>query len=477
MGRCSWLVVVYGLSCLLAQPGCTPARPHAADSEKERAGLRHVELGLCEDYPEETRSLAEVQRDFELLRAAGLDVLRISIGWDAVEPQEDRYDFAFWDSFVDLAQRAGITLIPYVAYTPEWSSDGPPESFWKTPPRDPAELEELMRLLAERYRGRIGSWEIWNEPDNKDYWLGDASQFATLLAAGAAGVRAGDPEARVVLGGIAGGVDFLRELFDQHGAAEHVDVVNLHGYFETWNQNPLETLPEYVGAVQEIVLRHGRRQPLWLAEIGYSNFMPPEGAPVAALYPYEHTLDFQAVMLVRTLALSLAEPAVSLIAWYELKDARPADAVIGDAHNRHLGVAFADHRPKPALSALSFVARLFEGGFRPAEIAVEARPGADVMVRAFVTAEPRLVIIAWVPTHPRMAPSASSGAALRSDPRGERVRLRVPFEASGPARRYDELGRPRGALAVRQEGGEDVLELELSGGGVEVVALPIEPER
>lgn len=31
-------------------------------------------------------------------------------------------------------------------------------------------------------------------------------------------------------------------------------------------------------------------------------------------------------MLVRTLALLLAEPAVSLIAWYELKDARSSDA-------------------------------------------------------------------------------------------------------------------------------------------------------
>jgi hypothetical protein len=82
-------------------------------------------------------------------------------------------------------------------------------------------------------------------------------------------------------------------------------------------------------------------------------------------------------MLVRTLALALAHPELALIAWYELKDARASDAVIGDDHNRHLGVAFADYRPKPALEALGqekiVAAPPRESAF-PVRLAVKLRP-------------------------------------------------------------------------------------------------------
>src|SRR4051812_16960936 len=60
-----------------------------------REQLRRVPLGLCEDYPEETRSLAEARRDFAVLAAAHVNVLRVSMGWDGLEPSRDHYDFGF----------------------------------------------------------------------------------------------------------------------------------------------------------------------------------------------------------------------------------------------------------------------------------------------------------------------------------------------------------------------------------------------
>ena len=52
------------------------------------------------------------------------------------------------------------------------------------PPLRGTEFTELMALLAGRFRARVGSWEIWNEPDNADFWLGSASDYAALLMAG-----------------------------------------------------------------------------------------------------------------------------------------------------------------------------------------------------------------------------------------------------------------------------------------------------
>src|SRR4051794_12727249 len=90
----------------------------------EHSSLRpfqRVEIGLCEDYPEESRSLTSARRDLEVLKTNNLRVLRIAFGWDAMEPEPGKYDWSFWDDFVRLAvDEYGVKLIPYVCYTPRW---------------------------------------------------------------------------------------------------------------------------------------------------------------------------------------------------------------------------------------------------------------------------------------------------------------------------------------------------------------------
>lgn len=439
--------------------------------------MRQVVLALCEDYPEESRSLDGARRDFELMAKAGIRTLRISIGWDGVEPEEDRYDFSFWDAFIDMAvNEFGLTLIPYVAYTPDWNSDGGPTDFWKTPPRDLAEFGEIVGLLAARYRDHIRSWEIWNEPDNRDYWLGSAEQYAELLRVGARAVREHAPEARVVSGGLAGNVEFLAELFE-HDVADSIDVVNLHSYFETWNPEPLETLPKYVGEVERLVRKHDPTADLWMAEVGYSNYRRGTAVSplVSARFDYEHTLRFQAVMLVRTVALLFDSPAISLVAWYEVKDPPASDVMIGDDNNRHLGVLFHDHRPKPALSALRTMNLLFGRRFERLgdAITVERSETSGSVVRAFLTNEGRAVVIAWLENRERAAPRTEANAGLEVDTRTERVRVTLPFRAVGEAVAFDAVGeRVPPPLALDSAHGV-TLALDLYGGDVAIVEVPV----
>lgn len=460
---------------LLALVACVTPAPR---EPRPSGAFARVPLGLCEDYPEEVRSLDEVRRDLDLMRRAGVRVLRVSIGWDGVETQRDQYDLAFWDAFVELAVgELGIELIPYVAYTPRWNTTSERDDFWRTPPEDAGELGELLGLLAARYAGRIHSWEIWNEPDNRDYWLGSAAQYATLLEAGSRAVRAADPDARVVLGGLAGNVDFLRELFDELGAARLVDVVNLHAYYETWNPNPVESIVEYVDDVSEIIRRHGGRQAIWMAEVGYSNHVTLESRR-RARYDYEHGLEFQAVMLMRTLGLIWSKPAVSLIAWYELKDPRPSDAMIGDDHNRHLGVAFADYRPKPAFDALAFASRLGAGGLRSVDDALRLGGPApsDLQLHAWLTPADTLLVMAWLETYAEPAGAVAPAAA--PDGRQRRVEVMAPYVTRGEVSAYDALGRLRPERPpLHQSATQLTLTLELRGGDVLIVEVPLETRR
>jgi hypothetical protein len=444
-------------------------------------GFRHVPIGSCEDYPEETRSLEGARRDFEALRAMGVSTLRVSLGWDELEPVRDQYEFAFWDAFVELASAHGVELIPYVAYTPEWNaSGGGPGDFWRSPPRDLDQFAELMSLLAARYRGRIRSWELWNEPDNRDYWRGSTAEYADLLRKGADAVHAVDERLSVVSGGLAGQLEFLDELFEQHDAARFVDVVNLHAYRETWNPEPIETLSGYVAEASELIQRHGGRQALWAAEVGYSNFREGQRVSdsVSAWFAHEHTLDGQAVVLVRCLTLLLASPSLSLVAWYELKDAPASDAVIGDANNRHLGVLFSDYRAKPARSALQLMVRLFGEGFQPLTQGLHIEPARSAnsgarQVHAFLTPRRSVVVIGWLgkPAFPPVGPAAGEAR----DERRDALRLRLPYAAGASPLRFDALGRELGPLPWRALPGATELELELRGDDVQIVELPLRP--
>jgi len=444
-----WLIVAAALGCRVPAP-TTGARAAAPWSV--------VPIGLCEDYPEETRSMDEVRRDIALMASAGVGVLRVSIGWDGIEPTRGHYDLEFWDSFFAAMGAAGIRVIPYIAYTPRWASTGTGDDYWRYPPADLEAFGATVGMLARRYQGRVTSWEIWNEPDNRDYWRGSVAQFAALLRAGARAVRAADPAAQVVFGGVAGHPAFVAEVMarpELADAAQIIDVINAHAYFETWNPEPIESLPGYVQAFAPVLA--GGARSLWLAEMGYSNLR--QGAVVSgdvhARADYEHTLAFQAVALVRTVTLALSRPEVSLLAWYEMKDPPAGAPMIGDDNNRHLGVAFSDWRPKPALAALALVQRLFGHGFRRLDQAVRAprAPGSRAEVHAFLTPDGEAVVIAWVPT--------GGGAEHLS------VAL-AGLSPRGGARGWDAQGQPRPARLDS---------LDLGAGDVTVVEVPVSADR
>ncbi len=466
-------------ACWLLFSACAPRSPPAPALEpasSTRSVHRATPLGLCEDYPPESTTLERLDSDFALLTSIGNRVLRVSFGWDDLEPSPGNYDFDDTDRFVELAVgKHGLTLIPYVTYTPAWAASIPGQDGWKSPPRDAETFGALMAELARRYSGKIGTWELWNEPDNSDFFTGDVADFAELLEAGARGVRRGDPHAKVVLGGIADDLGFLKSLLSEHDSASHIDIVNLHRYPETWSGDSLESITAFIAEAHEIVETFGEGEPLWLAEVGYSSFR--RGARVSkwfdAKYDYEHTPEFQAVALGRIVTLALSTEQLGLIAWYELRDLPPHDEVIGDVNNRHLGILAADGAPKPALGAFRTVKRLYDQPLRALRVALDTQgvEATAVSVHAFERADRSVIVAAWLKT---MTPERA-GAAPAEDPRRGvvSVTLPVPLPELAQFKLFDARGEALfRELRISSNRGSTKFEgLELAGGEVVFVEL------
>ena len=97
-----------------------------------------------------------------------------------------------------------------VTGTPKWANGN------KTPNRLPTRLSDLTtftKMLATRYNGRtghgtVGLWSVWNEPNIQLFLTPQYSgkkivgpaNYAKLYKAAYAGIKAGNPLAKVAIG-------------------------------------------------------------------------------------------------------------------------------------------------------------------------------------------------------------------------------------------------------------------------------------
>ena len=65
----------------------------------------------------------------ESAKQLGVRYLRCAFSWNGIEHEQGVYSWKFWDRLVVEAERAGIKLFPYVAYTPEFAARSR-ENFW-----------------------------------------------------------------------------------------------------------------------------------------------------------------------------------------------------------------------------------------------------------------------------------------------------------------------------------------------------------
>jgi len=472
--------MIFGLLFLFVMTNCT--QPKAPDYQRlvkpDDAEYYQVAIGLCEDYPEETTTMDIIRNDMELLKRTGIDLLRISFGWDAIEAEKDQYDWLFWDDYVNMAvDEYGITLVPYVCYTPLWNSRGDTLWFWNDPPLDFDEFGEFMFDLVTRYKDKIKTWELWNEPDLDIYWdTGDVGAFAEFIKVGSKAVKRADPDAKVVLGGIAYHASFLEKLFRDYGLSPFIDIVNMHNYYETWSERPVEDIVQNIADMQRVIETYGNSQALWMAEVGYSTFR--RGSYVSssyyAYYDYEHTPEYQAVDLFKRISLAASTEKLSALTWYEIKDLPLSEEVIGDNYNnRHLGIVYPDYRPKPAQQTLIFFNRLFSQPYKNIDdqLNVNLLEHSDAQVHGFRLNNGDVIILAWLATCvPEKRPAKPQ--ELVPDNRHEIINISIPDVTAYEVQLFDELGNGSSWKNFQVEGNSiQLFNVEMSGGKIYIFKI------
>ena len=419
------------------------------------AGLGNglMALAIADDYFDGISPPSRVRRHFEIANQLGVKYLRCAFSWNAIEKSRGKYDWSFWDLMVAEAQRAGVKLIPYAAYTPQWAAASEKE-FWSQPPRDPALYANFMYQIVSRYKGKILAWEIWNEPDNHEFWQGSAAEYADLVVHAATEIRRADPAAVLVLGGMSRGPSgFFRELLSKYNVGSYVDVIAMHGYPETWDEERVEEI--YGPWLQQMSELAGQQAPetdFWLNEMGYADyrFRPAQASKfgIDVYYDYEHTPQYQARFLFKTEVMCLASQRISLTAWYRIDDFSPAQTPFSDDEvNYHLGLVDASGKPKPAFYALKFFNQLFDQPVRKLDWK-STRPWP--VIHEFRRADGKIIIVGWVRSSMREEVQQKTGQL--HDQRREQVSAPVPCKAIREFHTYDVEGQATLSRALFRSG-------------------------
>ncbi len=89
----------------------------SAASHPEWPGKGQLFVGTC--YQPVDRTPAQIRRDIALMKEAGFKTVRMGdLSWDAFEPAEGRFEFAWFDSILEQMQQAGIKVLLDIGGSP-----------------------------------------------------------------------------------------------------------------------------------------------------------------------------------------------------------------------------------------------------------------------------------------------------------------------------------------------------------------------
>ncbi|NLV73149.1 MAG: glycoside hydrolase family 5 protein [Chloroflexi bacterium] len=175
-------------------------------------------------------------RDMQVVRDAGFTWVKVGFGWREIEgAAKGAFDWTRTDMIVDMANDIGVKLLIRIDHQPEWAGGGFPLN---GPPDNMQDLGDFLTALAQRYKGRVNAYQIWNEPNLAREWGGqtpDPAGFAEMLKVAYAAIKSQDDNALVISGGLSptGTWDAENRPDDWYLETLYIDMDNnSDGYFD-----------------------------------------------------------------------------------------------------------------------------------------------------------------------------------------------------------------------------------------------------
>ncbi|MBN2003131.1 MAG: hypothetical protein JXA21_07210 [Anaerolineae bacterium] len=360
---------LFALLLLLVWPvACTPA-PTVAPSPTATPPLRHEPAvpGLPPAQPRELPPFSLAAHTLFLDRqvaalavAAGFDSVVQVFPWRDINPRPNLFVWYTADEMVKVAQEYNLALIARLDMPPFWAQRGDPTAL-------PFELPTYLDFVgaaAERYRGYVAGYIIWNEPNlavEWGGWVASPADYADVLCQAHARIRAADPGALVIAAGLAPTNEFSERAMDDREFLRQLllydvqpcfDILAAHDYGYGLSPEDLHDAHGGLNLARMLDLRAvmeqaGAAHPIWITELGYT--VQPGSHPHVSL-------DEQATYLTGAFERVRREwPWVTLFTVWNL------GYTGDDVEMQGFNILNADFTPRPAFEVIPDMRRSLDG--------------------------------------------------------------------------------------------------------------------
>lgn len=228
---------------------------------------------------------------------AGFDTIVQVFPWRDLNPEPGVFDWHAADAMVRVGHDFDLNLVVRLDMPPLWAT----RAVTSGVPFELSAYAHFVEATAARYRGHILGYIIWNEPnlaaewsrsgglannhwESYEGWVADPADYLGVVGVAYQRIKAADPDALVVAGGLAptneiserahDDREFLRAMY-ANGKPLCFDVLAVHDYgyglspYADRSTNDELNLSR-VEAVREIMLTHDDTRPVWITEQGYT---------------------------------------------------------------------------------------------------------------------------------------------------------------------------------------------------------------
>ncbi|MGB1287035.1 MAG: hypothetical protein ACPG7F_10920 [Aggregatilineales bacterium] len=208
--------------------------------------------------------------------------------------------WAKYDRIVDLVDENDLKLMVRLSNPPPWSRADNPDTAGGSvaPPDDLQDYVDFAVAVAERYKGRITHYQIWNEPNIYPEWgedFADPAAYTDMLCQTYDALKAVDPQIVVLsaalaptisLDGFFGYQDviYLQNMYD-NGAGACFDILSAQGYglFSGATDRRLRLTTVNVNRhvyYRDLMVANGdAHKPVWISEAAWNPVLDAELPP------------------------------------------------------------------------------------------------------------------------------------------------------------------------------------------------------
>ena len=255
-----------------------------------------VSSRICWQPPDLPRPGVEVSgRNFDEKHLSRLTEAKASLtrlnylSWKTVEPtaaDPSNYNWEVADRRLELGADRVQEMIVVVADVPSWAGRFPSAPVYRERLPD---FAEFLHAAVSRYKNppyNVKFWELFNEPDGTknvygstiNCWGYHGDRYAEMLKLAYPAIKAADPDAVVLLGGLAhdnfvdeGGEGktfyrwFLHDVL-AHGGGDFFDYMNFHYYY--FHRDVWGSIKGKAEHFRNILAGYGFSKPMLCSEVG-----------------------------------------------------------------------------------------------------------------------------------------------------------------------------------------------------------------